>query len=227
MNKEISVLLPGSFFDEGYKIKLEYLSLHNIQCVYLFDHSINPSDDRKSMYEIKKAITLIQESNKYLFKLGLCVLNINKRKINLLFSEYINPMLEINNFRLGFGTGDNRFERDKLEYSHNLDSIIYDLVNQYTFSLEGKNLFVGGTSQKKLDLVKKYSVGINQWFGDEKTLISLFDNIGNTKPSLGRISHCQNINKRNSALHSNFEQIFVLKDSNTLNLNSQLDKISL
>ena len=227
MNKDISVLLPGSFFENGFKKKLEYLFINNISCIYLFDHSINPSDESKSMYEIKKGISLIQKYDKNQFTLGLCVLNINRRKMKLLFSDYINPMLEIKKFRLGLGTGDDKYEKNNTQYSHNLDSIICDLVNEYTFSLNGKNLFVGGTSQEKIDLVKKYSVGLNQWLGSEDNLVSLSNNIDNTKIPLGRFSNCQKIRNINSSLPLNFEQIFVLKDSNLDDFYSQVDKISI
>ena len=227
MNKELSILLPGSFFEEGYQSKLELLSEKNFDCVYLFDHTVNPSDGRKAMYEIKKAISLIQNNSHYSFDLGLCVLNVNRRKLDLLFTKYINPMLEIEKFRLGLGTGDNRYEKKIKEFSHDLDSMISDLVDQYKFSHKGRNLFIGGTSQKKIDLVKKYSIGVNQWFGDEKKLQSLIDNIGNKKSFLGRFSHCQKTDISYSDLSSNFEKIFVLKDSDIEEFYSQVDKILL
>ncbi len=227
MSKEISVLLPGSFFEDGFNNKLDYLAKKNIKNIYLFDHSINPSDEKKSMYSIKKGLSVIHENTNYSFNLGVCVLNINVRKIDALFSEYINPMLEIKNFRLGLGTGDNRYEKNRIKYSNNLDYIINDLINKYTFSIDGNNLFIGGTSQKKIDLIKKYSVGVNQWFGDEKKLISIYENIDKNKPTLGRLSHCQNIQKINENPFTIFEQILVLKDSNIKNFYSQIDMILL
>ena len=179
------------------------------------------------MYNIKKGLSVIHENTNYSFNLGVCVLNINVRKIDALFSEYINPMLEIKNFRLGLGTGDNRYEENRIKYSNNLDYIINDLINKYTFSIDGNNLFIGGTSQKKIDLIKKYSVGVNQWFGDEKKLISIYENIDKNKPTLGRLSHCQNIQKINENPFTIFEQILVLKDSNIKNFYSQIDMILL
>ena len=177
--------------------------------------------------DIKKGLSVIHENTNYSFNLGVCVLNINVRKIDALFSEYINPMLEIKNFRLGLGTGDNRYEENRIKYSNNLDYIINDLINKYTFSIDGNNLFIGGTSQKKIDLIKKYSVGVNQWFGDEKKLISIYENIDKNKPTLGRLSHCQNIQKINENPFTIFEQILVLKDSNIKNFYSQIDMILL
>lgn len=182
---------------------------------------------KKNLYSIKKGLSVIHENTNYSFNLGVCVLNINVRKIDALFSEYINPMLEIKNFRLGLGTGDNRYEENRIKYSNNLDYIINDLINKYTFSIDGNNLFIGGTSQKKIDLIKKYSVGVNQWFGDEKKLISIYENIDKNKPTLGRLSHCQNIQKINEDPFTIFEQILVLKDSNIKNFYSQIDMILL
>ena len=139
MSNYSSVLLPGTFFEQEYKRKLEYLSKKNINCVYLFDHSVNPSDNQKTVYKIKKSLSLLQEYENKNFSLGLCVLNINTRKKELLFSNFINPMMEIENFQLGLGTGDNKYENRNQNYSHDLDQIINELVNLYTFSSNGKN----------------------------------------------------------------------------------------
>ena len=65
MSKEISVLLPGSFFEDGFNNKLDYLAKKNIKNIYLFDHSINPSDEKKSMYNIKKGLSVIHENTNY------------------------------------------------------------------------------------------------------------------------------------------------------------------
>ena len=227
MNKEVSILLPGAFFENDYHRKLNYLSSKNINCIYIYDHSVNPAETDQEMYEIKKSISLLQDSAEFNFHLGICVLNINKRKMNLLFSDYINPLLEIQNFRLGLGTGDNKYEIMEENFNNNLDTIINELISSYIFSVQGKNLFVGGTSDKKIDLVKKYSIGINQWLGNVEKLKLLANNIGNIKNPLGRFSHCQKIHKINSSLPSNLEQIFVLKDSNLEDFYSQADKISL
>ena len=101
MSNNSSVLLPGTFFEQEYKRKLEYLSRNNVNCVYLYDHSVNPSDNQKTVYKIKKSLSLLQEYENKNFNLGLCVLNINSRKKDLLFSNFINPMMEIENFKLG------------------------------------------------------------------------------------------------------------------------------
>lgn len=225
MNKQISVLLPGSFFEEDYHRKVSYLSKNKITRVYLFDHSLNPADDHKAVYEAKKALSVLLEDQDSNFDLGLCVLNINSRKIDLLFSRFINPMLDIQNFSLGLGTGDNKYENNHVKYSHDIDLIIDNLIRDYDLSLDGTNLFLGGTSQQKINLVKKYSVGINQWLGNSKDLISIYQKTYNPKTFIGRFSQCLKIDNKSMDLPDDIEKIFILKDSNVMNFYSQIDKI--
>ena len=61
----------------------------------------------------------------------------------------------------------------------------------------------------------------------KKKLQALIDNIGNKKSFLGRFSHCQKTDISYSDLSSNFEKIFVLKDSDIEEFYSQVDKILL
>ncbi len=225
MSNYSSVLLPGTFFEQEYKRKLEYLSKKNINCVYLFDHSVNPSDNQKTVYKIKKSLSLLQEYENKNFSLGLCVLNINTRKKELLFSNFINPMMEIENFQLGLGTGDNKYENRNQNYSHDLDQIINELVNLYTFSSNGKNLFIGGTSNSKKELVRKYSIGINQWLGSSRDLISLYESLQQKKSFIGKFSQCLKPSNKELNLPKNFEKIFILKDSNLGKFYSDVDKI--
>ena len=69
MNKEVSILLPGAFFENDYHRKLNYLSSKNINCIYIYDHSINPAETNQEMYEIKKSISLLQDSAEFNFHL--------------------------------------------------------------------------------------------------------------------------------------------------------------
>ena len=227
MSNNISVLLPGSFFEKDYQKKISYLSKNQVDCVYLFDHSVNPVDERKAVYDIKKALSLLQESSESNFKLGICVLNINNRKKDLLFSNFINPFMEIKDFRLGLGTGDNRYENRTLNYANDLDAIISELVSEYTFSLNGRNLFIGGTSRKKKDLVSKYSIGINQWLGNSIDLINLHKDLYIKDPLIGKFSQCIKTNDMGTSLPDSFEKIFILKDMNTKKFFFEIDKIFL
>ena len=225
MSNNSSVLLPGTFFEQEYKRKLEYLSRNNVNCVYLYDHSVNPSDNQKTVYKIKKSLSLLQEYENKNFNLGLCVLNINSRKKDLLFSKFINPMMEIENFKLGLGTGDKKYENRNTKYSYDLDQIIHELINLYTFSSKGKNLFLGGTSKNKKELVRKYSIGINQWLGSSKDLISFYKSLHQKQSLIGKFSQCLKPSNTEVNLPKNFEKIFILKDSNLGKFYSDVDKI--
>lgn len=225
MSNNISVLLPGSFFEKDYQKKINYLSKNQVDCVYLFDHSVNPVDESKAVYDIKKALSLLQENSDSNFKLGICVLNINNRKKDLLFSNFINPIMEIKDFRLGLGTGDNRYENRTLKYAYDLDAIISELISEYTFSLNGRNLFIGGTSRKKIDLVSKYSIGINQWLGNSKDLINLHKDLSIKEPLIGKFSQCIKTIDIDTILPDSFEKIFILKDMNTKKFFFEIDKI--
>ena len=63
----------------------------------------------------------------------------------------------------GLGTGDNKFEEMKVNYQNEIDEVIKKLLKSNTFSIDGNNLFLGGNSKSKLNLIRKYSLGINQW----------------------------------------------------------------
>ena len=88
-------------------------------------------------------------------------------------------------------------------------------LHNYWFKQNNINLFIGGNSEKKLKLIKKYSIGINQWMGNKKLFEekeSIFTQIENPK---GNLSLCLKAVKPNffdSEL--NYEYIYVLKDSN-------------
>ena len=178
MSNNSSVLLPGTFFEQEYKRKLEYLSRNNVNCVYLYDHSVNPSDNQKTVYKIKKSLSLLQE-----------------------------------------------YENRNTKYSYDLDQIIHELINLYTFSSKGKNLFLGGTSKNKKELVRKYSIGINQWLGSSKDLISFYKSLHQKQSLIGKFSQCLKPSNTEVNLPKNFEKIFILKDSNLGKFYSDVDKI--
>ena len=75
-----------------------YLNLKNLHTVYVFDHTVNPADDKLAMYEIKNAVSSLQNYEDRNFNIGTAVLNINKRKLDSLITKYLNPFLEIDNF---------------------------------------------------------------------------------------------------------------------------------
>ena len=170
-----SILLPGSFFEKDSLYKLEYLNLKNLHTVYVFDHTVNPVDFKLAMYEIKNAVSFLQNYEDRNFNIGTAVLNINKRKLDSLITEYLNPFLEIDNFKLGLGIGDNKYQENLPNYSNSLEEVIGYLFENFELSKESRSLFLGGNSNENIRLMKKYSIGINQWLGSIKEIYETRD----------------------------------------------------
>ena len=209
-----SVLLPGEFFKNNFKEKTEKLMSIDIDTCYLFDHGVNPASKDLDVYEFIDGIYKLNEVIDGQFRLGLCVLNINARPYKELFEQYIYKLLEIKNFKLGIGTGDDKFEK-RPNFSNDIEKIINEIVDSNKFKQNNINLFIGGNSEKKLKLMKKYAIGINQWMGTKNSFEekeSQFTQINNPR---GNLSLCLDVNNPvffDSKL--NYENIYVLKDSN-------------
>ena len=60
------------------------------------------------------------------------MLNINSRPHQNLFQDYINKLLDIKNFKLGVGTGDDKFEKRK-NFSNNVEQIINEVKSSKKF----------------------------------------------------------------------------------------------
>ena len=214
MNQINSVLLPGEFFKNNFLEKTEKLISKKVDTVYLFDHEKNPANKNLDVYKLTDGIFKLKEVVDDQFSLGVCVLNINARPYQELFDEYIFKFLEIENFKLGIGTGDDKFEK-RNNFSNDIEKIIYEIVNSGKFEKNNISLFIGGNSEKKLKLIKKYSIGINQWIGTKnlfKEKEFMFDQIKNPKGNLSLCSKADSPNFFDSEL--NYEKIHVLKDSN-------------
>ena len=214
MNQINSVLLPGEFFKNNFLEKTEKLISKKVDTVYLFDHEKNPANKNLDVYKLIDGIFKLKEVVDDQFSLGVCVLNINARLYQELFDEYIFKFLEIENFKLGIGTGDDKFEK-RNNFSNDIEKIIYEIVNSGKFKKNNIRLFIGGNSEKKLKLIKKYSIGINQWIGTKnlfKEKEFMFDQIKNPKGNLSLCSKADSPNFFDSEL--NYEKIHVLKDSN-------------
>ncbi len=214
MKKIKSVLLPGEFFKNDFIVKTEKLMSLDIDTIYLFDHGKNPASSDLDVYELIDGIYKLNKVVNGQIRLGVCVLNINARPFQELFEEYIYKFLEIKNFKLGIGTGDDKFEK-RPNFSNDIEKIINEIVDSNMFRQNNISLFIGGHSEKKLQLIKKYSIGINQWMGTKKLFEekeSIFTQIENPK---GNLSLCLKASKPNffdSEL--NYEYIHILKDSN-------------
>ena len=209
-----SVLLPGEFFKNNFKEKTEKLMSIDIDTCYLFDHGVNPASKDLDVYEFIDGIYKLNEVIDGQFRLGLCVLNINARPYKELFEQYIYKLLEIKNFKLGIGTGDNKFEK-RPNFSNDIEKIINEIVDSNKFKQNNINLFIGGNSEKKLKLIKKYAIGINQWMGTKNSFEEKESQFTQIKNPRGNLSLCLDVNNPvffDSKL--NYENIYVLKDSN-------------
>ena len=209
-----SVLLPGEFFKNDFKEKTEKLMSIDIDTCYLFDHGVNPASKDLDVYEFIDGIYKLNEVIDGQFRLGLCVLNINARPYKELFEEYIYKLLEIKYFKLGIGTGDDKFEK-RPNFSNDIEKIINEIVDSNKFKQNNINLFIGGNSEKKLKLMKKYAIGINQWKGTKNSFEEKESQFTQIKNPRGNLSLCLDVNNPvffDSKL--NYENIYVLKDSN-------------
>lgn len=209
-----SVLLPGEFFKNNFKEKTEKLMSIDIDTCYLFDHGVNPAGKDLDVYEFIDGIYKLNEVINGQFRLGLCVLNINARPYKELFEQYIYKLLEIKNFKLGIGTGDDKFEK-RPNFSNDIEKIINEIMDSNKFKQNNINLFIGGNSEKKLKLMKKYAIGINQWMGTKNSFEEKESQFTQIKNPKGNLSLCLNVNNPvffESKL--NYENIYVLKDSN-------------
>ena len=157
MNQIKSVLLPGSFFADDYINKTKYLLSKDIDTIYLFDHLNNPASKNLVMYDLIDGMTKVNHIVNGEKNLGVCVLNINTREYSFLFSNYIFNFLEIKNFKLGIGTGDDKYETRK-NYSNNIEKVINDIKSNKNFTKNNIQLFVGGNSKEKIDLIKKHFI---------------------------------------------------------------------
>ena len=195
LTKQInSVLLPGEFFKNNFKEKTEKLMSIDIDTCYLFDHGVNPASKDLDVYEFIDGIYKLNEVIDGQFRLGLCVLNINARPYKELFEQYIYKLLEIKNFKLGIGTGDDKFEK-RPNFSNDIEKIINEIVDSNKFKQNNINLFIGGNSEKKLKLMKKYSIGINQWMGTKNSFEEKESQFTQIKNPRGNLCLCLDVNK--------------------------------
>tara|TARA_B100001250_G_scaffold410052_1_gene435705 strand:- start:96 stop:809 length:714 start_codon:yes stop_codon:yes gene_type:complete len=220
-----SVLLPGSFFEKNSQKKLDYLKTKNLYTVYVFDHTANPVDDKLAMYEIKRSISLLESYEDRNFNIGTAVLNINKRRLDNLITEYINPFLDIENFKLGLGVGDYKYQKNLPNYSNNIEEIISYLLENFEISKESKNIFLGGNSNQNIKIMKKYSVGINQWLGSINELYKTRDIYKKIDRPMGSISLCVNkdLYLKNKIIFDDIESIFIIEEGSSENFYSQVD----
>ncbi len=219
-----SILLNGSFFEEEYQKKIDKLNNLEIKTVYVFDHSINPEIKKLPVYKIMDALSKLDKYERN-FKIGSMVLNIRKREINELMENYLNPLMEIKNFNLGIGTGDDKYEIQKDIYDNNIEEVIKKIIANNNYEENNVNLVIGGSSQKLNALALEYGLGTNQWEGDIINLQKKIEVHSKVKSKELNVSYCTKDLSfdRKTISQENFEIIYVLSEKKSFN--KQIDEI--
>lgn len=220
----ISILLNGSFFEEEYQKKIDKLNNLEIKTVYVFDHSINPEIKKLPVYKIMDALSKLDKYERN-FKIGSMVLNIRKREINELMENYLNPLMEIKNFNLGIGIGDDKYEIQKDIYDNNIEEVIKKIIANKNYEENNVNLVIGGSSQKLNDLALKYGLGTNQWEGDKINLLKKIEVHSKAKSKELNVSYCtKDLSFDGKTIsQEKFEIIYVLSEKKSFN--KQIDEI--
>ena len=219
-----SILLNGSFFEEEYQKKIDKLNNLEIKTVYVFDHSINPEIKKLPVYKIMDALSKLDKYERN-FKIGSMVLNIRKREINELMENYLNPLMEIKNFNLGIGIGDDKYEIQKDIYDNNIEEVIKKIIANKNYKENNVNLVIGGSSQKLNALALKYGLGTNQWEGDIINLLKKIEVHSKAKSKELNVSYCtKDLSFDGKTIsQENFEIIYVLSEKKSFN--KQIDEI--
>ena len=220
----ISILLNGSFFEEEYQKKIDKLNNLEIKTVYVFDHSINPEVKKLPVYKIMDALSKLDKYERN-FKIGSMVLNIRKREINELMENYLNPLMEIKNFNLGIGIGDDKYEIQKDIYDNNIEEVIKKIIANKNYEENNVNLVIGGSSQKLNALALKYGLGTNQWEGEKINLLKKIEVHSKAKSKELNVSYCtKDLSFDGKTIsQEKFEIIYVLSEKKSFN--KQIDEI--
>lgn len=222
MNKKNSLLLPPQFFENDSDEKIRNILDLDVDVLYLFDHFKNPTDSSKPTYKFTEEIFSLYKKVKNEIEVGVCVLNVNARDLNILFKDIIDPLLELKNINIGLGTGDNKYEKHDEIFDNDIEVVINYILKNKNFISNNSTLFIGGNSQSKLDLVQKYNLGINQWMGSDSDFIdkqNIYNNLINPRGTLSRCVTNKNI------YVFDYEKIFVVKDSNLKIFQETIDNI--
>lgn len=206
------------------KKKIDKLNNLEIKTVYVFDHSINPEIKKLPVYKIMDALSKLDKYDRN-FKIGSMVLNIRKREINELMENYLNPLMEIKNFNLGIGIGDNKYEIQKDIYDNNIEEVIKKIIANKNYEENNVNLVIGGSSQKLNALALKYGLGTNQWEGDIINLLKKIEVHSKAKSKELNVSYCtKDLSFDGKTIsQENFEIIYVLSEKKSFN--KQIDEI--
>ena len=155
----------------------------------------------------------------------LYFINIRKREINDLIQNYLNPLIEIKNFNLGIGIGDDKYEIQKDIYDNNIEEVIKKIIDNKNYEENNVNLVIGGSSQKLNALALKYGLGTNQWEGDIIALLKKIEVHSKVKSKELNVSYCtKDLSFDGKTIsQENFEIIYVLSEKKSFN--KQIDEI--
>ena len=219
-----SLLLNGSFFEDEYFKKIDLINNLEIKYVYVFDHFQNPEMKSKPVYEIKEAVSKLNEVDKN-FEIGSMVLNVRNRKKDILLNDYIYQFMEIKNFNFGLGIGDEKYEKKNKIFENNIEDIICEIQNHKIYDANKVNIILGGNSKFLIDLSLKYSIGLNQWQGSIENIDNKIDLFTKSSISESKISFCtKNLKLSAKELSEKIEIIYVLSEKRTFK--DQIDDIS-
>ena len=176
------------------------------------------------VYEIMDALSKLDKYEKN-FQIGSMVLNIRKREINELMENYLNPLMEIKNFNLGIGIGDDKYEIQKDIYDNSIEEVIKKIIANKNYEENNVNLVIGGSSQKLNALALKYGLGTNQWEGDIINLLKKIEVHSKAKSIELNVSYCTKDLSFDgkTIIQENFEIIYVLSEKKSFN--KQIDEI--
>ena len=185
---------------------------------------MHPEIKKLPVYKIMDALSKLDKYERN-FKIGSMVLNIRKREINELMENYLNPLMEIKNFNLGIGIGDDKYEIQKDIYDNNIEEVIKKIIANKNYEENNVNLVIGGSSQKLNALALKYGLGTNQWEGDIINLLKKIEVHSKAKSKELNVSYCtKDLSFDGKTIsQENFEIIYVLSEKKSFN--KQIDEI--
>ena len=221
-----SILLSGSFFDQLWEAKIDLIiEKINPNTFYFFDHTLNPQNSSYSVYKQFDAINKVLEY-KTEIRLGTLVTNLKRTSFDEIHSS-LNSILSLtNNFDLGIGIGDSKYEKDSTNNNFNIDESIESIINKFTFDKECLSIFIGGVSEYVQSIAVRYDLGMNIWNKDQNYVGKKFKDLGIKNRGRNSFTVRQGLfGAKGNSLSYCDEIIFVIKDSSFDEFTKQLDNI--
>ena len=133
--------------------------------------------------------------------------------------------MEIKNFNLGLGIGDERYEKQSYIFKNNIEDIISEIKSNNIYSENKINVIIGGNSKFFIDLSLDYSIGLNQWQGSLENLNKKIDVFKKSNMNISNLSYCtKNLKFSGKEFNESIEIIYVLSEKKTFK--DQIDDIN-